>query len=144
LCGQTPFKGRSDLETYNNIQKCEEIKFNKPGIDSKAKDLIEQLLTKEPSLRIGYESIEEIKSHPFFEGVDWSSVSRSKVPYNPTPLRKNVRLQKANMSSSFSNVDNKSPLLKSPSISATSSPCQSPMGRSKETPAACFGGAAAQ
>ena len=25
LCGKTPFKGRSDLETYNNIQKCEEI-----------------------------------------------------------------------------------------------------------------------
>ena len=29
LCGKTPFKGRSDLETYNNIQKCEEIKFDK-------------------------------------------------------------------------------------------------------------------
>ena len=27
LCGSTPFKGRSDLETYNNIQKCDYIKF---------------------------------------------------------------------------------------------------------------------
>lgn len=90
LCGKTPFKGRSDLDTYQNIQKCHEINF-KPGIDSKAKDLIQRLLTKEPSLRIGYESIDEIKAHPYFDGIDWSSVSRSKVPYNPPQLKK-IRL----------------------------------------------------
>ena len=40
LCGSTPFKGRSDLETYNNIQKSTEITFKKPNIDPQAKDLI--------------------------------------------------------------------------------------------------------
>lgn len=40
LCGQTPFKGRSDLETYHNIQKSTEISFTKEGIDPLAKDLI--------------------------------------------------------------------------------------------------------
>jgi protein-serine/threonine kinase len=40
LNGVTPFKGRSDLETYHNIQKCHDIKFLKPSIDPKAKDLI--------------------------------------------------------------------------------------------------------
>ena len=33
LCGSTPFKGRSDLETYNNIQKSTEINFKKSNID---------------------------------------------------------------------------------------------------------------
>jgi len=36
LNGVTPFKGRSDLETYHNIQKCQEITFKKPSIDAKA------------------------------------------------------------------------------------------------------------
>ena len=40
LCGSTPFKGRSDLETYNNIQKSSEINFKKSNIDPQAKDLI--------------------------------------------------------------------------------------------------------
>lgn len=74
-------------------------------------------------MRIGFASIEEIKQHPFFTGIEWNTVSTSKVPYNPPPLRRNMRLQKTAMSNSFSNCDNKSPLLKSPSISQTSSPC---------------------
>ena len=70
-------------------------------------------------MRIGFGSIEEIKQHPFFTGIDWKSVSKSKVPYSPPPLRKNLRLQKNKMSSSFSNINNndKSPLIKSPSFS---------------------------
>ena len=41
LCGVTPFKGRSDLETYQNIQNCHDINYSKPSIDPKAKDLIQ-------------------------------------------------------------------------------------------------------
>ena len=57
LSGSTPFKGRSDLETYNNIQRFTEISFKKANIDPMAKDLIRKLLTKEPMLRIGFNSI---------------------------------------------------------------------------------------
>ena len=91
LCGVTPFKGRSDLDTYQNIQKCHEISFKK-NIDPQAKDLIQQLLTKDPTLRIGFNSIEEIKSHPFFEGVNWETVSSTKVPYKPPQVRRPARL----------------------------------------------------
>ena len=83
LCGSTPFKGRSDLETYHNIQKSQDITFTKPNIDAEAQDLIKQLLTKDPTQRIGFNGIEEIKSHPYFEGIDWTTVRSSKVPYNP-------------------------------------------------------------
>ena len=111
LCGSTPFKGRSDLETYHNIQKSQEIVFTKPNLDVKAQDLIRQLLTKDPTQRIGFHGIEEIKSHPYFEGIDWASLNSSKVPYNPPQVRRPARLQKANMSSSFSKANPTSPLL---------------------------------
>lgn len=118
LCGSTPFKGRSDLETYHNIQKSHEITWKKTNIDEKAKHLIQQLLIKEPTLRIGYHSIEEIKSHPYFEGVEWSTIRTNKVPYNPPQVRRPARLLKANMSNSFSKVsNNKSPLI--PIVSPT-------------------------
>ena len=133
LCGSTPFKGRSDLETYHNIQKCQEITFKKPNIDEKAKDLIRQLLIKEPTLRLGFGSIDEIKGHPYFEGVDWPNVRSSKVPYNPPrPAR-----IKANMSNSFSNANKgASPLVPA---SPTTSQLSSPIG--PRTQAAFFGSA---
>ena len=127
LFGVTPFKGRSDLETYHNIQKCHELKFNKKGVDPLACDLICKLLIKEPTLRIGFISIDEIKSHPYFDGVEWSTIRSSKVPYNPPQVRRPARLLKANMSNSFSKVaSNKSPLIPmvSPeSRSQNASPC---------------------
>jgi len=125
LNGSTPFKGRSDLETYHNIQKCHEIKFTNSKIDPLAKDLIQGLLVKEPTLRLGYENIEEIMNHPYFEGVDWETVCSSRVPYNPPQARRPVRLTKNAMSSSFSNANSniKSPLISmSPSASQASSP----------------------
>ena len=132
LCGSTPFKGRSDLETYRNIQKCQEITFKKPNIDEKAKDLIQQLLIKEPTLRLGFGSIDEIKGHPYFEGVDWPNVRSSRVPYNPP---RPARL-KANISNSFSNINPDSPLVP---VSPQASPLSSPLGT--RTQAACFGSA---
>ena len=47
LCGSTPFKGRTIIETYHNIQHNTEIKF-KDNVDPQAKDLVERLLRKEP------------------------------------------------------------------------------------------------
>ena len=36
------------------------------GISAAAKDFIEKLLNKNFALRLGFEGVEEIKSHPFF------------------------------------------------------------------------------
>jgi hypothetical protein len=78
-------------------------------------------------LRLGYESIDEIKSHAYFAGINWDSISASRVPYNPPQPRRPVRLAKNPMSSSFSNANNKSPLIsvQSPSMSQASSPINS-------------------
>lgn len=47
-----------------------------PGIpnqlSTKTKDLLKGLLNKNPEERIGYKNhFEEVKSHPFFEGIKW-------------------------------------------------------------------------
>ena len=87
LNGDTPFKGNSPLETFKNIREFTEIKYSR-DIDESAKDLIERLLRKEPDERIGASDIAELKSHKFFENIDWTSLRDSNPPYNPPPRNK--------------------------------------------------------
>ena len=55
LCGYTPFKGQTNEETIKNIQNLKEIKFpDNLKIDPNAKDLTEQLLSKDPLKRLGF------------------------------------------------------------------------------------------
>lgn len=41
------------------------------SINRDARDLIEKLLVVNPKQRLGYNGSEEIKNHPFFQGVNW-------------------------------------------------------------------------
>lgn len=45
-----------------------------------AKDLISKLLVKNPSERLGASKMEHLKQHPFFEGVDFSSIYSEDSP----------------------------------------------------------------
>ncbi|KAK4385526.1 protein kinase G11A [Sesamum angolense] len=52
-----------------------------------AKDLISQLLNKDPSKRMGsMMGATAIKNHPFFEGVNWALLRCTKPPYVPKPF----------------------------------------------------------
>ena len=50
-----------------------------------SKDLIVNLLKKDPSERLGFNSIEDIKSHSFFENIDWDELYalKTKAPIIP-------------------------------------------------------------
>merc|ERR1712169_139921 len=39
-----------------------------------AQDLIQKLLCENPDERLGANGVEEIKSHPFFENIDWDNL----------------------------------------------------------------------
>ncbi|CAD8064665.1 unnamed protein product [Paramecium sonneborni] len=64
LCGYLPFEHENTKKLYEMI-KYED--YDKPNnISPQAQDLLKQLLTKDPSLRIGFN---QIKQHPFYTKI---------------------------------------------------------------------------
>ena len=89
--GKTPFKGKNDEETLNNIRNVNysfdiKIKHEKKTINipNEAKDLIQKILIKDPTKRIGFGSkdYKEIKEHPFFKGIDFDNLFEEPIPIN--------------------------------------------------------------
>ena len=87
--GRTPFKGKNDDETLDNIRNLKysfdiETKHEKKNIDipKEAKDLIQKILIKDPTKRIGYNSkdYKEIKEHPFFKGINFDNLVEEPIP----------------------------------------------------------------
>jgi len=79
LTSRFPFRGKSDMLTFENIQK-RNIVWPETGLDPDAKDLIDKLLQINPDDRIGSESFDEIKSHPFFNGIEWDKLNDQTPP----------------------------------------------------------------
>jgi hypothetical protein len=54
-------------------------------VSENAKSLIDALLKTNPRERLGSGGVDEIKNHPFFEGINWDDVLKKKVkpPYVP-------------------------------------------------------------
>lgn len=85
IYGYTPFKGASstDATLYNILEKEPEF----PGMKSPAKNLIAQLLVKNPASRLGTMGAQDIKRHPFFHGLHWESLPHiCRPPFLPSPL----------------------------------------------------------
>jgi serine/threonine protein kinase len=88
--GKTPFKGKNDDETLNNIKKVNysfdiEKKSEKNiSVPKDAIDLIQKILIKDPTKRIGYGSKDylEIKNHPFFKGINFNNFYEEPIPLN--------------------------------------------------------------
>lgn len=84
LIGYPPFCSESPQETYRKIMNFKEtLRFpEEPVISEEAQDLIERLLDDQET-RIGANSVEEIKNHPFFEGIDWENLREIPAPVVP-------------------------------------------------------------
>lgn len=83
LEGLPPFYSEEKDELMQNIT---EKNLSLPHhISYNAKDLLCQLLEKDPEKRLGRENgAADIKRHPWFEGVNWDDVLRRKIkPYPP-------------------------------------------------------------
>lgn len=54
-------------------------------MDSVTKDLISKLLNRDPTQRLGYHGVSEIKSHQFFKDIDWIKLNNKGYipPYKP-------------------------------------------------------------
>jgi Serine/threonine protein kinase len=89
LTGLPPFY------TTDRDQLFQKIKFGTlkypPYLSTNAKSLLEGLFRKEPEKRLGGGpgDAEEIKAHPWFDGVDWDAILRKEVQAPFTPIIKN-------------------------------------------------------
>lgn len=83
IIGTRPFCAESIEEVIDNITNFKidwpEVGDEEGMISFLAKDLICQLLNKDFMHRLGANGADEIKNHPFFEGVCWETV-KSKAP----------------------------------------------------------------
>lgn len=55
-------------------------------LGEKMRNLVQRLLVKDPSERLGSKGSMEIKNHPWFEGVDWEALMNksAKAPFVPS------------------------------------------------------------
>ncbi|EPX70853.1 AGC protein kinase Cek1 [Schizosaccharomyces octosporus yFS286] len=88
LFGYPPFNAETPTEIFKNIlaRKIawpENTDFRELG---NAVDLINRLLCMEPSERLGAKGVDEVKSHPFFSGVNWDDVVNEEPPFVPKPF----------------------------------------------------------
>lgn len=76
LTGRPPFKAGNEYQTFQKIVGLD-YQFP-PGFPPAARDLVERLLVLDPQRRL---SIEHIKNHEFFDGVQWGrGLWRMKAP----------------------------------------------------------------
>ena len=84
IIGYPPFFSDSPGDTCKKIIKWKE-NFSIPkdaNISENAKSLILKLI-KPYNKRLGKNGVEEIKAHPFFNGIDWDNIRNIKAPFIP-------------------------------------------------------------
>ena len=74
LTGKVPFINQLGITRV-------EIQPFPPNFDELAKNLIINLLRFDPTQRIGAHNLNDLKGHPFFQGVIWESLREIRVPF---------------------------------------------------------------
>lgn len=84
LVGWPPFCSETPAETYRKIMNWREsLQFPEDvHLSPEAEDLILRLLTSADH-RLGSHGADDIKSHPFFRGVNWEEIRHVEAPFIP-------------------------------------------------------------
>ncbi|CAD8060907.1 unnamed protein product [Paramecium primaurelia] len=90
MMGKRPYLGKTRRDIRDAII-AKQIQLKKqdipPNWSWEAADLINQLLQRKPQARLGYNSIEEILNHPWFQGFPWKGLHEKQLP-SPFKLTK--------------------------------------------------------
>ena len=85
LVGFPPFNDESPQQIFQNILKREIVWPLPPDeLSPIARDFVDKLLHPNPHKRLGAKGAEEVKSHPFFEGIDWDNLLETKLMFCPS------------------------------------------------------------
>ncbi|XP_071850781.1 microtubule-associated serine/threonine-protein kinase 3-like isoform X3 [Apostichopus japonicus] len=84
LVGCAPFFGETPDELFAQAINPEiEWPDGDDALREDAMDLISNLLVEDPMMRLGTTGSHEIKSHPYFTGMDWNGLLRQKAEFIP-------------------------------------------------------------
>uniref|UniRef100_A0A8C9JS96 non-specific serine/threonine protein kinase n=1 Tax=Panthera tigris altaica TaxID=74533 RepID=A0A8C9JS96_PANTA len=108
LTGASPFtlegERNTQAEVSRRILKCSPP--FPPRIGPVAQDLLQRLLCKDPKKRLGAgpQGAQEVKNHPFFQGLDWAALAARKIP---APFRPQIRseLDVGNFAEEFTRLE---------------------------------------
>ena len=81
MIGYPPFFSESSTETCKKILDWKNTLNIRPeaNISREAEDILRKLIN-DPESRLGANGADEIKSHPFFKGIDWNHIKETLIP----------------------------------------------------------------
>ena len=84
LYGFPPFHAETPEKVFENILSGH-VDWHEEWIDfsPEALDFMKRLLTTDISKRLGANGAEEVKAHPFFNGIDWETVTTNEAAFIP-------------------------------------------------------------
>jgi serine/threonine protein kinase len=100
LCGLPPFYHSNQNQMYKLIMYA---KLEFPShLSAGAISILKKLLRRDPVKRMGYKSgLEELKTEPFFDGIDWKALERREVTPPIIPVVKAGKMDITNMDEEF-------------------------------------------
>ncbi|KAJ3007382.1 UNVERIFIED_CONTAM: serine/threonine protein kinase, AGC [Siphonaria sp. JEL0065] len=78
MAGYSPFQAESPLKIYERILNYE-LRWSSQ-IGEVGRDLLSKILESQPSKRLGMNGAKDIKSHPWFRGINWKDAEMLEVP----------------------------------------------------------------
>jgi serine/threonine-protein kinase RIM15 len=84
LYGIPPFHAETPEKVFENILSGH-IEWHEDWIEFPhvTRDFMQRLMTLDPIQRLGANGAEEVKAHPFFEGIEWDKVTTSEAAFIP-------------------------------------------------------------
>ena len=119
ICGSPPFFSNNIKILYKNISQSKLMLHD--YFSDELKDLLSQLLCKDPQKRIGVLDKSELKNHEWFKGIDWEKLAKKEIepPLNLVEIKKELDNENINVNNNinkfkvkfedkdFDNSDNK-------------------------------------
>ncbi|OAD76575.1 hypothetical protein PHYBLDRAFT_19092, partial [Phycomyces blakesleeanus NRRL 1555(-)] len=86
LYGYPPFHADTPDKVFENILS-RRIDWHEDEVEvsPEARDFMERLMTIDPTKRLGFNGAQEVKKHPFFQGLDWDMLLVESPAFVPQP-----------------------------------------------------------
>jgi len=88
ICGCPPFYNTNREVLFNMIKYAHVMYPN--DISSTSIDFLRKIFTTDPKKRLGSKGADEVRNHPFFEGIDFKEIYNKKIkpPFMPRIMKK--------------------------------------------------------